>query len=103
MYIIASYNLCSICIHSMEEFNFSQEEGIGPVGSKQTFLPMIKSPAAPSHVYHYKAQTDTTGIEPGPFNGSTNVPTNLGTMTWRPQTKPTQISTQMTYLHLSRY
>ena len=64
---------------------------------------MIKSPAAPSHVYHYNAQTDTTGIKPGPYNGSTNVPTNLGTMTWQPKKEPTQIYTLITYLHLSRY
>ena len=33
-----------------------------------TFLPMINSLAAPSHVYHTTAQTDPTGIEPGPHS-----------------------------------
>jgi hypothetical protein len=40
--------IINTCLAQSE--HLSQGEGIGPVGSQQTFLPMIESLAAPSHI-----------------------------------------------------
>ena len=52
--------------------HLSQEGGKGPVGW-YNFPAYDNSLAAPSHVYHTTAQTDPTGIEPGPHNCNTYV------------------------------